>query len=159
MFRSPSLNIFTYHSLLVLEIKPLLWFNLTDYLLPQCSRKKCGKLNNLFYYWDSWDRLRQSYDASDAYDHRLLCIDTQLNVNCGHRKEGHGLLKISRSDMQYKATLFIMHIMTLFTSTPPSSTIHSFIHSFVHHRSCKNYIPVDVVTVIMFNQFCNTAFA
>jgi hypothetical protein len=34
---------------------------------------------------------------------------------------------------------------------------HSFIHLLVDHRSYKNYTPVDVVTIIMFDQLCNTA--
>jgi hypothetical protein len=37
-------------------------------------------------------------------------------------KLGHGLLKVSRSYMQYNASLFITHIIT-FTSTPLSSAI------------------------------------
>jgi hypothetical protein len=50
-----------------------------------------------------------------SYDHGLLYTDTQLNVNCVRRTEGHGLLKITRSDMQYNAALFITRMKTFFT--------------------------------------------
>jgi hypothetical protein len=47
--------------------------------------------------------------------------------------------------------------VTLGHLTGGYSFIHSFIHLLVHHKSFKNYIPVDVVTVSVYNQLCNTA--